>query len=395
MRGDARTGTCCWAVAAGVHGRWWNQVDQFDWVPPIDSLLNMGLQGMFESSWPMVVDQHGEQLGDEVIARLESYLPTVSDMFASFGASSRTLTHNDFRLDNMFFDDDDLVLIDRQLLGRGDGMGDVVPFLTCNLDPALRRAHESDLIDLYRDTLETMDAGYVHLDDLMNAYKLTLIFWLSAWLHNSVTKGETTQRGEELFERIITCTDAYVEHEAWASSAPTTSPRRCAELVTEVTIEDLKRSGAFSAIAGLRRPNRGETVVFGVVAALYLVLVLTGGFEPTAAVVVAVVAVPLFVVLDARNLDRKLASVPEAAYRVVVRVPDADGRAMLIGAGLTNDRVALHDIEGTQASFPQSAPPTVWVGRQSHRVRQVEFEPHGCCPAWSEPLSGHRPRIER
>ncbi len=203
-------------AAAGVHGRWWNQVEQFDWVPPIDSPLNMGLQGMFESSWPMVVDQHGEQLGAEVIARLESYLPTVSDMFASFGASSRTLTHNDFRLDNMFFDDDDLVLIDWQLLGRGDGMGDVVPFLTCNLDPALRRAHESDLIDLYRDTLETMDAGYVHLDDLMNAYKLTLNFWLSAWLHNSVTKGETTQRGEELFERIITRTlDAYVEHEAW------------------------------------------------------------------------------------------------------------------------------------------------------------------------------------
>ena len=75
-------------AAAGVHGRWWNQVDQFDWVPPIDSPLNMGLQGMFESSWPIVVDQHGEQLGAEVIARLESYLPTVSDMFASFGASS-------------------------------------------------------------------------------------------------------------------------------------------------------------------------------------------------------------------------------------------------------------------------------------------------------------------
>ena len=83
--------------------------------------------------------------------------------------------------------------------------------------------------------------------------------------------------------------------------------------MAEVTVEDLERSGGFSAIVGLRRPNRGETVVFGVVAALYLVLVLTGGFEPTVAVVVAVVAVPLFVVFDARNLDRKLASVPEAA----------------------------------------------------------------------------------
>mgnify|MGYP006229109739 FL=1 len=145
----------------------------------------------------------------------------------------------------------------------------------------------------------------------------------------------------------------------------------------------------------LRRPSRGETVVFSLVVALYPVLVLTGGFEPSALSVVAVVGVPLFVVLDAHNLDRKLASVPEAAYRVVVRLPDETGHTMVIGAGLTADRVALHDIEGTQASFPQSAPPTVWVGRQSHRVCRIEFKPHGCCPAWSEPLSGHRPRIER
>ena len=176
---------------------------------------------------------------------------------------------------------------------------------------------------------------------------------------------------------------------------PTTSPRRCTELVAEVKVEDLECSTALFAMAGLRRPSRGETAVFGLVVALYLVLVLTGGFEPTVAVVVAVVAIPLFIMLDARNLDRKLAPVPEAAYCVVVCLPDDDGYTMITGAGLTADRVAFHNIERTQASFPQSAPPTVWVGRQSHRVRQVEFEPHGCCPAWSEPLSGHRPRIER
>ena len=176
---------------------------------------------------------------------------------------------------------------------------------------------------------------------------------------------------------------------------PTTSPQRCAEPVAEVKVEDLERRGALFAIAGLRRPSRGETFVFGLIVALYLVLVLAGGFEPTVAIVVVVVAVPLFVVLDARNLDRKLASVPEVAYRMVVRLPDDHGQTTVIGASLTTDRVALHDIVGTQASFPQSTPPRMWVGRQSHRIRQVEFEPHGCCLAWSEPLSGHRLRIER
>ena len=176
---------------------------------------------------------------------------------------------------------------------------------------------------------------------------------------------------------------------------PTTSPRRCAELLAVVKVEGLERRGALFAIAGLRRPSRGETVVLSLVVALYLVLVLTGGFEPSALSVVAVVGVLLFVVLDARNLDRKLASVPEAGYRGVVRLPGEAGHTMEIGAGLMADRVVLHDIEGTQASFAQSVPPTVWVGRESHRVRRIEFEPHGCCPAWSEPLSGHRPRIER
>ena len=176
---------------------------------------------------------------------------------------------------------------------------------------------------------------------------------------------------------------------------PTTSPRRSAERVAQVKVEGLERRGGLFAIAGLRRPSRGETVVFSLVVALYLVLVLTGRFEPSALSVVAVVGVPLFVVLDARNFDRKLASVPEAAYRVFVRLPDEAGHTMVIGAGLTADCVALHDIEGTQASLPQSVPPTVRVGRQSHRVRRIEFEPHGCCLAWSEPLSGHRPRIER
>ena len=47
-------------AAAGVHGRWWNQVDQFDWVPPIDSPLNMGFQDLFEASWPAVVDTYGD-----------------------------------------------------------------------------------------------------------------------------------------------------------------------------------------------------------------------------------------------------------------------------------------------------------------------------------------------
>ncbi|MEM9204532.1 MAG: phosphotransferase [Actinomycetota bacterium] len=203
-------------AAAGVHSRWWNKVDALEWVPPIDSPLNMGLQGMVEASWPMVVDRYGEILGADVIAHLENFIPTMSEMLVAYGPVSNTLVHNDFRLDNMFFDGDELLLIDWQVVGRGDGMGDIAPFLSCNLDVDLRREHEADLFGLYHRLMSEAGAGYVDFDDLITSYRLSLNFWLANWCNTAATKGETTQRGEELFERMLTRNvDAYREHEAW------------------------------------------------------------------------------------------------------------------------------------------------------------------------------------
>jgi hypothetical protein len=204
------------SAAAGVHSRWWNQVDDLDWVPPIDSPLNMGLQDMYEASWPAVIDMYGELLGTDVIAHLEAYIPTVRSMLTAYGHVSNTLVHNDFRLDNMFFDGDELLLIDWQVIGRGDGMGDLCPFLSSNFDPSFRRRYETELFRLYHDQMSEAGAGYVAYDDLIASYRMSLNFWLANWCNAAATKGETTQRGEELFERMLIRTvDAYRQHEAW------------------------------------------------------------------------------------------------------------------------------------------------------------------------------------
>ncbi len=203
-------------AAAGVHSRWWNKVGDLEWVPPIDSPLNMGFQDLFEASWPAVVDMYGEILGADVIAHLESFIPTVCDLFTAYGPVSVTLTHNDFRLDNMFFDGDELLLIDWQVVGRGDGMGDLCPFMSSNLDPALRREHEMDLFATYHRLMGEAGAGYLEFDDLITSYRFSLNFWLANWCNAAATKGETTQRGEELFERmLVRNVDAYRQHEAW------------------------------------------------------------------------------------------------------------------------------------------------------------------------------------
>ena len=204
------------AMVAGLHGRWWGKVDDLEWVPPIDSPLNMGLQAMYEESFPLVVDRFGDLLGADLLAHTEEFIPTCSDWLASYGELSHTLSHNDFRLDNMFFDGDELVLIDWQIIGRGDGSGDICPFLAGNLDSQMRREHETDLLRLYHETIDGFGAGYPEFDDLFRSYRAGLSFWLAAWCHGAVTAGATTKRGEELFERVVARTaDAVRQHESW------------------------------------------------------------------------------------------------------------------------------------------------------------------------------------
>ncbi len=203
-------------TAAGIHGRWWGRVDDLDWVPPIDSPLNLALQGMYEDAFPVIVDQLGDLLGSDLVGHIERWIPTCSDWLQTYGDKSYTLSHNDFRLDNMFFDGDELVLIDWQIIGRGDGFGDICPFLSSNLEPELRRAHETELLKLYQATINDLGGGYSDFGDAMMSYRAGLNFWLCHWCFTGVSAGETTERGKELFERMVARTaDAVREHESW------------------------------------------------------------------------------------------------------------------------------------------------------------------------------------
>ena len=166
--------------------------------------------------------------------------------------------------------------------------------------------------------------------------------------------------------------------------------------MAEVKVEDLDRSESLRLFWALRRPSRNELTVYVAMAASYVALIVSRGVNLTVLVAVAAVAVPLFIVLDARNLDRTLASVPPMAkHRVVVRAPDAGSVSSLLGVSLTGDQLVVHHPDGTTTTHPQSEPPTVWVSERGRRTRQIEAAPFGRCAAWSQPSLDERPRIER
>ncbi len=197
-------------TAAGIHSRWWDseELAAMDWVPPLDSPINMGLQSLYEQSWPTVMDRYGHLYPDWLPQKLEEFIPEISQWLISWAERSRTLTHNDFRLDNLLFDDSkspipDVIVIDFQLVGRGDGSGDIAPFLGCNLDIELRRAEEINLLQDYFDAMHKSGSGYSSFDDLVRQIDTAHLFWLVNWGNTAVTADHPNERAEQLFDAIL------------------------------------------------------------------------------------------------------------------------------------------------------------------------------------------------
>ncbi len=197
-------------TAAQIHSRWWDSQEliAMEWVPPLDSPINMGLQGLYEASWSTVMDRYGHLYPEWLPEKLESFIPEISQWLVSWAERSRTLTHNDFRLDNLLFDDQtdsfpEVVVLDFQLVGRGDGSGDLSPFLGCNLDIDLRRRSEMDLLRRYQDAMHDREAGFETFEELVEQIDTAHLFWLVNWGNTAVTADHPNERAAKLFTAVL------------------------------------------------------------------------------------------------------------------------------------------------------------------------------------------------
>jgi hypothetical protein len=209
-------------AAAGVHGRWWRspELDKLDWVPAPDNPINLSLQDLYASTWPAVIDKFGHHFDEQLIKATEEFIPACSDFLTHYGEEfSMTLVHNDFRLDNMFFDGEngmEMTLIDWQIVGKGDGGGDLVPFLMNNIDTEMRREHETELVERYHRAMNEQGAGYANLQDVKDGLGMSMMFWLTAWGFTSVSAIVSNERAETLFDNVMRRATATArDYEAW------------------------------------------------------------------------------------------------------------------------------------------------------------------------------------
>ncbi len=141
---------------------------------PIDSpMYRAALPQVFAGGWPGAKEHAGDILPPEIVAFGDRWGDLVPWFLSNLDQPS-TLLHGDWRLDNLFFDDGEVVVIDFQIMGTGAGSYDLGYFMSQSMPTELRHGREDELFEHYT---KSLSAGGVDrsIDDIRRQAKVAVM----------------------------------------------------------------------------------------------------------------------------------------------------------------------------------------------------------------------------
>jgi hypothetical protein len=192
---------------ADVHAAWWGkvQVPELEWIPSVVHPRIQGLAAMWPDIWAGFQAKFGYVLPAGAVEVGEQVKSRYWGLMEALGAMPWTLIHQDYRVDNLFFDDlatdDPVVIIDWQGLGRGPAIYDLAYFLGGSLTIEDRRAHEADIVRAYHDRLVGHGVDY-SFEDLWTGYRMGMLSGLSTAVLVGATFDLANERGKALVEAL-------------------------------------------------------------------------------------------------------------------------------------------------------------------------------------------------
>jgi len=150
-------------VAARLHARWHERLDPsaWPWLPRPEK-AHAPLAEAAATGLPAYLDTIGPELEPQQVRMAELVSTRLLGLLATQDGPPHTLVHGDYRLDNLLFDDDGIIVADWQLVAAAaDGAADLVLLLASSFDSATRAALFDPVLDHYVDRLrdQGVDAG--------------------------------------------------------------------------------------------------------------------------------------------------------------------------------------------------------------------------------------------
>jgi len=203
-------------VLAQHHAAWFEdpRLATFDWMPGLDDPSLLSLGDTFAMGWPIFLERYADDLPDRCLRWCERFVDVIPDWIASHSEDPVTLTHGDYRLDNLFFDEDGSVtVIDWQMSMRAPGQADFVYFCANNLTVEMRRERERELLGRY---VEGLHAGgvphdVITVDSVWQGYLEGLVFYAVSFGASLLTIDPANERGVALFDALVNRTFTAVD----------------------------------------------------------------------------------------------------------------------------------------------------------------------------------------
>lgn len=166
---------------ADFHAGYWNDeaLTTTDWLGALcDAPFPDAVAMSYDQSWEPVQELFGEYLTPEVKDFGDRYTALLPDLVARLSEGPFTLSHGDYRLDNIFFGAGDVPLkvCDWQLVDRSRGARDLAYFTSQSLIPELRAEIERSLVERYVARLARHGVEDYPFDIAWHDYRLATAF---------------------------------------------------------------------------------------------------------------------------------------------------------------------------------------------------------------------------
>ncbi len=167
---------------ARFHSIWWNdsRLENMTWMQDL-SRQPCKEQESFDLLWKLCEKNLSGNIPEsfrEIVNQSKNHIAAIR---IELGKTPKTLTHGDFRLDNMFFKEEkinagmDLIVIDWQFATIGRGVGDVAWFMMYCMNPAKRRMTEMELLTGYHRTLLENGVTQYPFEKCVFDYRLSML----------------------------------------------------------------------------------------------------------------------------------------------------------------------------------------------------------------------------
>lgn len=192
---------------ATLHGTFWNRTNE----PPLRNYFSLlepsvilKMHVGFRRSVPKVLEVFDADLSPSSKKLIRALGDTFAGHYDEIGNFPLTLTHNDYRLDNMFFgntDERELVVIDWQTHGIGVGMTDVAYFMAGSLPSDVRKKVEKELVAEYHDITSRIGNAEWSETECWEAYRQSFVVAMTVPV---IAAGELSLEIEGAFELVQT-----------------------------------------------------------------------------------------------------------------------------------------------------------------------------------------------